>query len=31
MRFEATNKDLLDKYQKEVEGIVEQAKTEIGV
>jgi phosphomannomutase/phosphoglucomutase len=31
MRFEATNKDLLDKYRKEVEEIVQQAKTEIGV
>jgi phosphomannomutase / phosphoglucomutase len=31
MRFEATSKDLLDKYQKEVEQIVAQAKAEIGV
>jgi phosphomannomutase / phosphoglucomutase len=30
MRFEATNKDLLDKYKNEVEQIVEQAKQEIG-
>jgi phosphomannomutase / phosphoglucomutase len=31
MRFEATTKELLHKYQKEVEQIVEQAKSEIGV
>ena len=29
MRFEASSKDLLDKYKNEVEQIVEQAKTEI--
>jgi phosphomannomutase/phosphoglucomutase len=31
MRFEAANKALLDKYQREVVQIVEQAKREIGV
>jgi phosphomannomutase / phosphoglucomutase len=31
MRFEAGNKDLLQKYKNEVEQIVEQAKQEIGV
>lgn len=30
MRFEATGKDLLEKYQREVEQIVEQAKAELG-
>ncbi|MGI9074767.1 MAG: phosphomannomutase/phosphoglucomutase [Bryobacteraceae bacterium] len=30
MRFEAANKDLLDKYKNEIEQIVEQAKQEIG-
>jgi phosphomannomutase/phosphoglucomutase len=29
-RFEATSKELLDKYQHELEGIVEQAKKEVG-
>jgi phosphomannomutase/phosphoglucomutase len=31
MRFEATSKDLLEKYQTEVEQVVEQAKAEIRV
>src|SRR3954467_3939764 len=31
MRFEATSKDLLNRYQQEIEGAVEQAKKEIGV
>ncbi len=31
MRFEATSKELLDRYQHEIEGTVEQAKKEIGV
>jgi phosphomannomutase/phosphoglucomutase len=31
MRFEATNQKLLEKYQSEIEKIVEQAKTEAGV
>jgi phosphomannomutase/phosphoglucomutase len=30
MRFEAANKDLLDRYKNEVEQILEQAKTELG-
>ncbi len=30
MRFEAESKDLLDNYRQELEGIVEQAKKEIG-
>lgn len=29
-RFEATSKDLLDRYQHELEGIVDQAKKEVG-
>ncbi len=29
MRFEAASKDLLKKYQQEIEGIVEQAKEEV--
>ena len=29
-RFEATSKELLDKYQHELEGIVAQAKKEVG-
>ncbi len=29
MRFEATEKDLLEKYQREVEQAVEQAKKEV--
>jgi phosphomannomutase/phosphoglucomutase len=31
MRFEATNKELLEKYKNEVEQIVEQAKAELGI
>jgi phosphomannomutase/phosphoglucomutase len=31
MRFEATSKALLDRYQQEIEGTVEQAKKEIGI
>jgi phosphomannomutase/phosphoglucomutase len=31
MRFEATSKELLDRYQQEIEGTVEEAKKEIGV
>jgi phosphomannomutase/phosphoglucomutase len=31
MRFEATSQELLDRYQHEIEGTVEQAKREIGV
>ena len=30
MRFEATSKELLDRYQTEIEGAVEQVKKEIG-
>ena len=30
MRFEAGSKDLLDKYRRELEGIVEQAKDQVG-
>src|SRR5205085_11335567 len=31
MRFEATSKELLDRYQQEIEGAVEHVKKEIGV
>lgn len=31
MRFEASNKELLEKYKNEVEQIVEQAKKELGI
>ncbi len=31
MRFEATSKELLDRYQQEIEGAVEEAKKELGV
>ena len=30
MRFEATSKELLDQYRKELEADVEQAKAELG-
>jgi phosphomannomutase/phosphoglucomutase len=31
MRFEATNKELLETYKNEVEQVVEQAKAELGI
>jgi phosphomannomutase/phosphoglucomutase len=31
MRFEATNKELLERYKNEVEQTVEQAKAELGI